>query len=262
MSLPLAHEIDLPMLPDTVAELLALLDDADVDIDEIKHRISTEPTLVARLLTLANSPFYGRRWEVLEVSSAIMTVGQTSVQALVLGLAIDSILNDDSAIGPEWWDRAVLIAASATSLASHLGADTGAAFCAGLLCDIGELAIAMALPAEWEAAAGLELSHDDEIARFGVHHAALGGTILESFGLPDALVAAIAKHHDPDAISGTPLERSVYSAAALASALEADDPVTETDRALDSLQLSALDAAALHADIEERVDRLRSAFSS
>ena len=122
-----AHELDLPLRQSTVSDMLGLLDDPTVDIRVVGQRIATEPVLTARLLTLANSPFYGRRDAVNDLSAAVMTVGQTSVRALVLALAVDAILSDDLGLGSDWWDDCLATGATAASLAPHVGTDGGSA---------------------------------------------------------------------------------------------------------------------------------------
>ena len=264
-----AHELDLPLRQTTVTDMLTLLDDPTVDIRSIGQRIATEPVLAARLLTLANSPFYGRRNEVLDLPSAVMTVGQTSVRALVLALAVDAILSDDLGLGEHWWDDCLRVAATAGALASHLGADSGTAFCAGLLADIGQMAIAVSSPAAWAALRTAATTPDGdmdaaaelaaEVEQFGIDHAALGARILSDLGLPAALTDAVANHHDPRAMRAGGIDQAVFLAAEI---VDGDRRGHELDTILAARELDGIDAVELRDQVDEQVATLRAAFSS
>ena len=262
-----AHELDLPLRQSTVSDMLGLLDDPTVDIRVVGQRIATEPVLTARLLTLANSPFYGRRDAVNDLSAAVMTVGQTSVRALVLALAVDAILSDDLGLGSDWWDDCLATGATAASLAPHVGTDGGSAFCAGLLADIGHLAIAVSSPANWAALRDgfIEPTTDEEtmaeLARevewFGIDHAALGARILTDLGLPSALTDAVAAHHDPAARRAGGVVQAVAAAAALVPHRRRGEPATDV---LAAHGLASVDDVALFEQVDEQVITLRSAF--
>ena len=146
MTLSPARDVELPLRSAAATELLSMLDDPDIGVDALGRRLALEPSLVARLLVLANSPFYAPRSEIVDVESAVVTIGQSALRALVLGLAIDSMLADDLAIDDGWWDRAIATAAAASVVAEVERADAGAAFCAGLLADVGHLVMALSSP--------------------------------------------------------------------------------------------------------------------
>lgn len=261
-----AHELDLPLRQTTVTDMLQMLDDPDVDIRNVGQRIATEPVLAARLLTLANSPFYGRRDAVLDLPAAVMTVGQTSVRALVLALAVDAILSDDLGLAPDWWDDCLHIGAIAASLAPATRADSGTAFCAGLLADIGHLAIAVSAPDAWAALSATTNEADPpdvatvlaaETDRFGIDHPSLGARILEDLGLPATLTMAVARHHDPEARADGGINHAVFAAAELIVAFKADDDLTPTliDNGIE------IEESELRDQVCDQVSTLRAAFS-
>ena len=76
------------------------------------------------------------------------------------------------------------------------------AFVAGMLHDVGKLALAANFPGVYaevlvraqESGEGLLAS---EIAEFGANHAEIGGHLLALWGLPAPVVDAVAWHHDP-----------------------------------------------------------------
>jgi HD-like signal output (HDOD) protein len=75
---------------------------------------------------------------------------------------------------------------------------------AGLLHDIGRLAIAANLPDTYRQAILLSQRegaslHDTEQAVFGATHAEVGAYLLGLWGLPETTVEAVAFHHTPAA---------------------------------------------------------------
>jgi HD-like signal output (HDOD) protein len=71
-------------------------------------------------------------------------------------------------------------------------------FSAGLMHDIGEMALAACRPGLWRDAPADE-GLDQQRARFGADHARAGAYLLGLWGLPAQVVDAVARHHEsPD----------------------------------------------------------------
>jgi len=74
----------LPPLPAVLAELMRELRDLNADMKKLEARISSDASLTTRVLRMANSPFYGCKYEILSVSRAVVTLGFKTVSNLVL----------------------------------------------------------------------------------------------------------------------------------------------------------------------------------
>ena len=61
----------LPSLPAVVAELIQSLDNADIDSRQLSDLIARDQALVAKLLRLANSSFYGMPGKVMKSRAKI-----------------------------------------------------------------------------------------------------------------------------------------------------------------------------------------------
>jgi HD-like signal output (HDOD) protein len=77
------------------------------------------------------------------------------------------------------------------------------AYTAGLLHDLGKLMLAENLPSEFETALKLAKEqniplYDAEKQVFGATHSGLAGYLFALWGLPAAVVEAVAFHHDPE----------------------------------------------------------------
>jgi putative nucleotidyltransferase with HDIG domain len=130
------------------------------------------------------------------------------VRSLALSLGLFASLNGE-AVGEINSDRLYLHSLSTGLLAQKILSDEGAdsavvdaAFTAGVLHDTGKLVLASALPELYRRA--LQLAADELIPQwqaeanvFGVSHAEVGAYLLGLWGLPPAIVEAVAWHHQP-----------------------------------------------------------------
>jgi putative nucleotidyltransferase with HDIG domain len=103
----------------------------------------------------------------------------------------------------ELWEHSLGCAVVCSVLARHLGVkDPEEISTAGLIHDIGKVAIKMELPKEYEMIT--DLSQEKKISRLeaereilGLDHAEVGSWLAKSWNLPNKLVEPIACHHDP-----------------------------------------------------------------
>jgi putative nucleotidyltransferase with HDIG domain len=228
----------LPSPPAIVLALLASLGDENEPIDEIASHAERDQALTARLLKVANSPYFGLAGRVATVREAAMVLGLSNMRNLTLAT---EMLNRYPAIPggraglAEFWRHGLLAAFCGAALARCCEADEGIAFTAGLLHDIGKLVLASAHPEEYPetcAHAGDPLAL--ERARFGADHAALGGLIAERWRFPGVICNALRFHHEscaPDRQASI-----VAHADLLAHALAPDGvPAARLQRCADSL---------------------------
>jgi putative nucleotidyltransferase with HDIG domain len=102
------------------------------------------------------------------------------------------------------WQHSLMVAALARHIATEEGGDrlkVNTAGVAGLLHDIGQLILLSNVPELYQSmlrqAGGNETALlDMEREQFGVGHPELGSYVLALWSLPDAVVEAVARHHD------------------------------------------------------------------
>ncbi len=82
----------LPPLPQTVTEIERAFADPGVDVKQIASIVEKDPMVVADLLRLLNSAFYGLRKEVTSVEQAVSLLGLRSVKDLVVNLSVRNML--------------------------------------------------------------------------------------------------------------------------------------------------------------------------
>jgi putative nucleotidyltransferase with HDIG domain len=231
---------DLPSLPNIVAELLATMEQEDIDTHALAARITHDQALTAKTLRLANSSFYGLQSKVTSIAQAISVLGFHSIRTLVTACSVTASFTPrpggqfDFAV---FWRHATASAVCARVLARHLRVNADTAFTAGLLHDLGTLVLVTRIPAEYAQVGAWQREHDcttaaAEQALFGTDHAAVGAALAAHWKFPQQIQAAVAGHHTllpDDSLAPADLTSVVQAANVLAHALDLGGP--ENDQA-------------------------------
>lgn len=207
-------------LPELVVLLNRMADDPRHTADDIGALIGQDPALVARLLRLTNSPWFGLSNRVSTVLQAIRTIGTKPLRDLVLALcAVRSFaeLTNDLVPMDDFWYHGLNCAIAARLLARHRRlAHAETLFLAGLLHDVGQLVLYKLLPEASREALRLAVANphtlDDHQAERRVHgfdHGRVGSLLLERWNLAPLIVEAVARHHSPAGARVFPLEAAM-----------------------------------------------------
>jgi HD-like signal output (HDOD) protein len=84
----LRQHFTLPALPEVVGQIQNLIHDDNADMATVAELISGEPALVAQVLKVVNSAYYGLPKEITKVHFAIAFLGLSEVYRMVLSLAV------------------------------------------------------------------------------------------------------------------------------------------------------------------------------
>lgn len=206
----------LPTLPESIHAVLQCVDDPNSSADDLAAILEQDPVLAVRTLRVANSPFYGCRYQVDTLQRAVIIIGFDGLRLLTLGT---SILDAYSSEGlQELKPRSFWFHSLGTAKAAQLLAEQGLAdaspiqcFTAGLIHDVGKLALAVGFGAEY--AALLRQAREDalplstlESAAFGVTHAEVAGAMIGQWGFPPILADSIRLQETPE-LSGVGARR-------------------------------------------------------
>ena len=66
--------------------ILLVSEAPDSSADDVARVLSEDPAIAAKILRVANSPFYGMSREVTQISRAVVMLGSIAVRNLVLGI--------------------------------------------------------------------------------------------------------------------------------------------------------------------------------
>lgn len=192
----LNDELELPIMPELGLAVRRKTLDPSSSASDLTLIIQTDIAITTKLIQVANSPLYRGYEPIQSLNEAIARIGMTAVRDIVTGLTIKQIFVTEQ---PrlrrrmrELWEHSARVAANCSILARHeRGIDPERALLAGLIHDIGELAIikyANGLSAE-------ELS--SEALADAIQHlsAKLGALMLRQWKLNEEFVVA-ALHAD------------------------------------------------------------------
>jgi putative nucleotidyltransferase with HDIG domain len=223
----LDHIQKLPSLPSLVMEILENFNNEKVEVAVLANKISRDQAIVARVLRVANSPFFGLSGQIGSISEAISVLGFNNLRGLVMAA---SIINAFPHTGKfDWaafWRHSIGAAVCAKSLAKRVGLNPETAFTAGLLHDIGKLVMGVYFPQVFEQAHEFDdgssvESLQAERAALGLDHAALGGEVAKRWNFPQAIREAVELHHtEAIAVTGKTLTDVIYVANLFSHALE------------------------------------------
>ncbi len=199
----------LPSLPKLYSELLDELLSPDASVRVVGRIIGKDVAMSAKVLQLVNSAFFGLRSEVTDLVQAASLLGLETIKSLVLMIGTISNTSDGRLPSSFSLDEAarhsMAVAARAQAIARTLTGDKHQvqnAFTAGLLHDVGKLVLAANCRNEYSKVLsrvneGETTLWEAEHAVFGSTHSEVGAYLLGLWGLPDAIVEAVAFHHVP-----------------------------------------------------------------
>jgi len=205
-------------LPSTVMHVNDMTSDQQYSAADIGETIARNSELSARLLRIANSPFFGFPSHINTVPRAITVIGTSELRDLLLATSAIDAFNDlpnDLVSMETFWRHSLRCGVIARSLAMHLHKpNVERFFAAGLLHDIGSLLINHKLPEL--AGKALAKSHHNRQRRFlieqelmGFNHATIGAELLRQWGLPDYIIEAVEHHHTPGLATRHPQDAAI-----------------------------------------------------
>lgn len=238
-------ELKIPPMPQTLLGATEMMQaDEDVDVAGVLKLVEHDPAVVARVLRIANSAYYGQSAEITATRRAIVVLGPPAVLGLVMsmGLAEMKTAFDQRTIIP--FLNIVRHSIATAYITQELcriepgGSNDclGEAFTAGLLHDIGKMALLYTYP---EVAAELYLTAisdgqllTEEERLLGTTHVAAGASVADRMRLPTILRDVICHHHLGSNGSHGPLTCKVRSANQIAHALGFPEKLGSMESAL------------------------------
>lgn len=265
---------NLPPAPTVATELLDLFKDPDREVDQIVELISLDPSLTAEILKNCNGAYYGADAPVADMFEAVTRMGFGEVYCMVVGLVGASAMSMGNASTDfdtaSLWRHCVVTAVAAETIARETDSIPATAFTAGLLHDLGKLVFATVEPAAYPelvrgaAGEGGALVEAEE-AVFGVSHAAVGGRLLERWGLPPDVTEAVQFHHTAEIPEGSSqtLAAIIQVANALTRGIEtsAGKQASPSPATMTILQLSEDSLPGLIQATEAGLHRVRSLYN-
>lgn len=254
---------NLPTLSSVVTELLACVDQEDIDIATLARKVSHDQALTAKTLRFANSSFFGSQSRVTTIQQAISLLGLQSVRHLITATALAGHFPDGDCAGFDagaFWRHSIATAVCCKVLAMHLHLNQDFAFTAGLLHDIGRLVLVSRFPQQYAATLAYRKRLDCDLltaerAVLGVDHVDCGEALAAHWNFSETIQKAIAGHHEPESHGNASIATIVHVANAIVHALDLngaeDDLVPPLSQvAWDSLGLQEREYALIFRETE------------
>ncbi len=208
----------MPALPVTVSKVVEICNTPGTSPTDLNRVISVDPVLMARVMKLINSAYYGLSNRITSLVRAIIMLGINTVKNLALSTAVVGSLgkadNFRALNAQGYWRHSLGVGVTAKAIARERGVDQKFLeefFIAGLIHDIGKIPINYAAAESYVEAMGLSDRESiplfqAEQSVFGFDHAEVGARIGEQWNIGQDIVDAIRYHHAPENYEGSAIE--------------------------------------------------------
>jgi putative nucleotidyltransferase with HDIG domain len=199
----------LPTLPSVATRMLSIGSAEDVDLEEIIGLIESNPAMSTTILRMCRTADKGLGDRITTVRRAVIMLGLEAVQVAALSVHVYQQLKREDADSefdrPGFWVHSLAVACGAESIARAypaLGVSPEQAYLAGLLHDLGKVALDLTLPNAYTRV--LEMARNKRCAlclvertMLGIDHHTAGKRLAEHWQLPVPVRDAMWLHAQP-----------------------------------------------------------------
>lgn len=208
---------DLPTLPVVMTKLIDVINDENSSASDLTKIMINDPAMSARVLKMANSAFYGLRFQVDNLKRAIVVLGFETVRMLALSTTILNLFGSRKqlAFEPEdFWLHSLGAAKSAQLLGTKIKTEIvpETLFTAGLLHDIGKYCLALTLKNEYKSIVDKAMKNEralykEEKINLSITYVDVNRWLTEKWNLPASLSYPMIYHNQPEKVGNKyPLE--------------------------------------------------------
>ncbi|MBI3222948.1 MAG: HDOD domain-containing protein [Nitrosomonadales bacterium] len=253
----------LPAMPQILFKLIGLCQKDEAGMAELAKLIANDAGMTAKILATANNAAYNRSGHKVDLSQSLNTLGTEMIKTLVISESVLQAFSGFSQVpGIDlgcFLAHALKAAVLSRELAKKMSyAQVEEAYLAGLLHDVGRLALLSAAPQEYSANF---MTRDDEnlceieTRSLAITHTEAGAWLIEKWNLDSFVADSVLYHHESvSRLRGThPLIRIVH-VAHLLSTPSIEDAVLEV-----AANLCEIDVATLRNMRDAAVGQARAA---
>lgn len=196
----------LPVMPHILLQLIEQCQSEDTGIAELAQLVSYDPGMAARLLKVASSAAYSRNGgHAPNLERALSTIGLNMARTLLMTESIYQTFNQLSAESgaslQQFWKHSIRTAVAARLLCADLEyPEVEEAYLAGLLHDVGRLALLAAAPQDY----GVHFFSADDAALcateeriLDIGHPEAGAWLIGQWNLDSFMSDSALFHHEP-----------------------------------------------------------------
>ncbi len=224
-------------LPSVAMRVLEILADPQAQIADLEAVLRSDLSLVTSVLKLANSAFFGVRRQVDSLRHALLLLGRSEVQSLVVSRMMFRAFAEcnvvQKAMIREVWTHSLRCAIAAETLSKETAQDDPICFLGGMLHDIGRIVVILKFAQDGSGFHNYETLSEEEGLEMecnilGCGHDELGTMLLHRWMFPETLGSMVRNHHDYDGIgSHSPMVQILILADILSRLVVAQDLLEE-----------------------------------
>lgn len=225
---------------------MKLIQDPSQPLSRIVGLLRTDSVTTAEVLRLANSPLFGCRSEVRNILHAVALMGADRISSFIFTTAMKGLADTRrSTLAHSCWRHCLTTALLSECLSALMALPSEKSYIAGLIHDIGRLALLRVFP-EYEPALqrtkskGVDLLAAER-AVCEIDHCEAGRWLLCQWGCPIELQNVAAYHENPPATQT--LDKALISVVCASSQLA-----------------ELMEAQAAPSDLEERLPKIALTF--
>lgn len=198
-------------LPEITVKIIELVDNPRSTAQDLHKLISNDPALVARILKVVNSAFYGLPGQISSINRAIVLLGLNAVKNIVIAASLAKLFRGGrlsaNFSAKDLWTHSIAVGVMSRLLVSRLNNTLpDEAFLAGLIHDLGILVELQTLREPLvqvveRAAREPGRYVDIETDVIGVDHQALGAGLTAKWKFPRSFQYVTGFHHNPMALA-------------------------------------------------------------
>ena len=198
---------NIPTLPAIIIQIIKTTNDPTSSARDLNKIITNDQAISAKVLQLANSPFYGLSSKVSNLNRAITLLGFNTVRSLALSISMVDHFKGKSSNKyfnrGRFWEHSLGVAMLSRMLAAKRhGINPEEAYLAGLLHDFGIIILDQFFQNEFSEV--LMLVHEQSMPMLeaekqvcGYDHAELAGLVSMEWKYPEYLTISLRNHHNP-----------------------------------------------------------------
>lgn len=198
----------LKTLPHVAIRINQMVNSESATMQEFEEVIKLDPILVARLLRLVNSPYFGLVQKVDSIAKSVVFVGMKHLRNLVTVESLRNLYKDrEDAVGfsrKNLWFHSATVAILGQLIARRIFSQDGDdIFLAGIIHDIGIIVEDQFVGRELRLLLADYLKGNKDISIYedeviGTNHCKIGRLLAGEWNLPDEIVEAVRFHHRRD----------------------------------------------------------------
>jgi len=195
----------LPAMPQILLKLIEQCQAEEVGMAALAELIAKDPGMTGKILGVANSSAYHRTNRTVGLEQSLTLLGTDMIKTLVISESVFQVFNNfthsSSTDLRGFWQHSLSAAVMARDIAGKISyPHVEEAYLAGLLHDVGRLALLSTAPKEY--ASNFQVRDDEALCdleqrTLNITHSEAGAWLVEHWNLDSFLADSVLYHHEP-----------------------------------------------------------------